>query len=218
MNLYRYPLEIRQFYANVLMNGGSIGQSSLAALSTFVNRLKVTPLWTKLDEIYPLCGRGIASACVKLKFVATPFMTNNNFVDEDFEEWGLGAGLNPDGASKYIDTNFSAAALADNAHLCYIEQQPAIDSGPRTAIGVTDGNLEWSIGAVDSFSDRTAILGSPLSAVAIPGGYNDWTSLYIASRESPTTHIVQTHAPEGHRHHRRRHITKARAEPICLRA
>jgi hypothetical protein len=184
MNLYRYPLEVRAYYANVLMNGGSIAQGTLGALSTFVNRLKVTPLWTKLDEIYPLCGRGIASACVKLKFVATPFMTNNLFVDEDFEEWGPGAGLTPDGASKYIDTNFSAAALADNAHLCYIEQQADTDFGARTAIGVTDGSFEWSIGAVDAFSDRTAIIGSPAVTATIAGGYNDWTSLYIANREA----------------------------------
>jgi hypothetical protein len=184
MNLYRYPLEVRAFYANVVMNGGSIAQGTLGALSTFVNRLKVTPLWTKLDEIYPLCGRGIASACVKLKFVATPFMTNNLFLDEDFEEWGPGAGLTPDGTSKYIDTNFSAAALPDNAHLCYIEQQPATDFGARTAIGVTDGSLEWSIGAVDTFSDRTAIIGSPAVTATIAGGYNDWTSLYIANREA----------------------------------
>jgi hypothetical protein len=184
MNLYRYPLEVRAYYANVLMNGGSIAQGTLGALSTFVNRLKVTPLWTKLDEIFPLCGRGIASACVKLKFVATPFMTNNLFVDEDFEEWGPGAGLTPDGATKYIDTNFSAAALPDNAHLCYIEQQPASDFGARTAIGVTDGSLEWSIGAIDAFSDRTAIIGSPAVTATIAGGYNDWTSLYIANREA----------------------------------
>lgn len=185
MNLYRYPAEVRQFYAHIISNGGSIGSSSLGALSTFVNRLKAHgSLWDKLDEIYPLCGRGIASACVKLKFVATPFMTNNNFVDEDFEEWGPSAGLTPDGATKYLDTNFSAAALPDNAHLCYIEQQSSSLNGPRTVIGLTDGSLEWSIGAVDAFSDRTAILGSPAAFAQIPGGYTDWTSFYIGNREA----------------------------------
>jgi hypothetical protein len=153
-----------------------------------VNRLKSHgTLWDKLDEIYPLCGRGIASACVKLKFISAPLMTNHNFADEDFEEWGPTAGLAPDGATKYLDTNLAATSLRDDAHLCHIEQQPASDFGARTALGVTDGTLEWSIGAVDAFNDRTAIMGSPLSAVAIPGGYTDWTSLYIASRESPTS-------------------------------
>jgi hypothetical protein len=93
MNLYRYPLEVRTYAANVIWNGGSVGSSTLNALSKFVNSLKLSPLWTKLDEIYPLCGRGIASACVKLKFVAAPFMTNNLFADEDFEEWGPNSGL-----------------------------------------------------------------------------------------------------------------------------
>src|SRR5687768_4287487 len=184
MNFYRYPLEVRAYYVNVLANGGSMAQGTLGALSTFVNRLKLTPVWTKLDEIYPLCGRGMASACVKLKFVATPYMTNQGFADEDFEEWGPNAGLTPDGATQYIDTNLSAAALPDNAHLCYIEQQPAADAGARTAIGVTDGTLEWSIGAVDTFLDRTAILGSPAAAAQISGGYTDWTSFYIANREA----------------------------------
>src|SRR3954470_6506481 len=146
MTLDRYAPEVRAFYCNMVANGGSIARSTLTALSVFVNRLKAHgTLWDKLDEIYPLCGRGIASACVKLKFVSTPLMTNHNFADEDFEEWGPTAGLTPDGASKYLDTNFSATSLRDDAHLCYIEQQPASDFGARTAIGVTGGGLEWSI-------------------------------------------------------------------------
>jgi hypothetical protein len=196
LNLNKYSPEVRAFYCNIVANGGSIAPSTLAALSMFTNRLKAhSTLWDKLDEIYPLCGRGIASACVKLKFVSTPFMTNNLFGDEDFEEWGPTAGLTPDGASKYLDTNVAATSLRDDAHLCYIEQQPAIDSGPRTAIGVTDGTLEWSLGAVDAFADRTAIIGEPAAAVQIAGGYNDWTSLYIANRESPTslTFFKRTH-------------------------
>jgi hypothetical protein len=101
MNLSRYSPEVRAFYCNLTANGGSIAPSTLTALSIFVNRLKTHgTLWDKLDEIYPLCGRGIASACVKLKFIATPFMANVNFVDEDFEEWGPMAGLAPDGATK----------------------------------------------------------------------------------------------------------------------
>jgi hypothetical protein len=188
MNLSRYHADVRAYYCNLTANGGSISSSTLAALSIFTNRLKAHgTLWDKLDEIYPLCGRGIASACVKLKFVATPFMTNHNFVDEDFEDWGPTAGLTPDGASKYLDTNFPATSLRDDAHLCYIEQQPAIDSGARAALGVTDAPLEWSIGAVDAFNDRTAIIGDPAAAAQIVGGYNDWTSFYIANRESPTS-------------------------------
>lgn len=195
MNLYRYPLPVREYASHIIANGGSIGSSTLNALSAFTNRLIRSGLWPKLDEIYPLCGRGIASACVKLKYVSNPLMTNHNFTDEDFEEWGPGAGLTPDGATKYFDTNFPATSLRDDAHLCYIEQQPAADAGPRTALGVTDGLHEWSIGAVDAFSDRTAILGSPSVIAAIAGGYTDWTSLYIANRQSPTslTFFKRTH-------------------------
>ena len=188
MNLSRYAPEVSAYYCNIVTNGGSIAPATLGALSAFVNRLKAhATLWDKLDEIYPLCGRGIASACVKLKFISTPLMINHNFGDEDFEEWGPTGGLSPDGASKYLDSNFSATLLRDDAHLCYIEQQPATDFGARTAIGGTDGSLEWSIGAVDVFSDRTAIIGDPAAAATIAGGYNDWTSLYIANRESPTS-------------------------------
>jgi hypothetical protein len=58
---------------------------------------------------------------------------------------------------------------------------------PRTALGVTDGSFEWSIGAIDAFNDRAAILGSPLSLAITPGAYTDWTSFYIANRESSTS-------------------------------
>lgn len=185
----RYAPDVRAYYCNLTANGGSISTNTLGALSAFVNRLKSHgTLWDKLDEIYPLCGRGIASACVKLKFIDAPLMTNHNFTDEDFEEWGPTAGLSPDGSSKYLDTNFTAASLRDDAHLSYIEQQPAVDAAvPRTAIGVTDGSLEWSIGAIDAFNDRAAILGSPLSLAITPGAYSDWTSFYIANRESPSS-------------------------------
>ena len=189
MNLSRYSPEVRAYYCNLTDAGGSVSTATLGALSAFVNRLKAhATLWDKVDEIYPLCGRGIASACVKLKFIDAPLMTNNGFADEDFEEWGPTAGLSPDGASKYLDTNLPATSLRDDAHLCYIEQQPAVDAAvPRTALGVTDGSLEWSIGAIDAFNDRSAILGSPLSLAITPGAYTDWTSFYIANRESSTS-------------------------------
>lgn len=91
------------------------------------------------------------------------------------------------GTDRLLIDPILAAALPDNPHLSYIEQQPATDSGPRTALGVTDGSLEWSLGAVDAFLDRTAILGSPAITAQVGGGYSDWTSSYIANRESPNS-------------------------------
>ena len=69
-------------------------------------------------------------------------MTNHNFADEDFEEWGPTAGLTPDGASKYLDTNFPATSLRDDAHLCYIEQQPAADA----ALPSYTSQITWTSG------------------------------------------------------------------------
>jgi hypothetical protein len=185
VNLDRYHAYVREFYCNVTNNGGNVSPSTLTALSIFVSRLIRSGLWAKIDELYPLCGRGLASACVKLKYVNTPFMTNHNFVDEDFEEWGPGAGLSPDGTTKYLDTNFPATSLRDDAHLCYIEQQHVTPgTGTETALGVIGGGLLWTIGADIGNTDRRAILGDPSSQAIVSTAYADWTSFYIANREA----------------------------------
>ena len=189
MNLSKYNPFVREYACHILDAGASVSPSTLTALSIFVSRLIRSGLWNKIDEIYPLCGQGLAAACVKLKYVVTPLMTNHNFVAEDFEEWGPNGGLKPDGLTKYFDTNFSATSLRDNAHLCYIETATtgAGDASPVTALGVTDGVIEWSIGAQVEIDDRSAILGDPAVIATTPAPYANWTSFYIANRESPTS-------------------------------
>jgi hypothetical protein len=203
MDLYRHNAIARAFYVNVTNAGGSVSQGTLTALSIFVSRLIRSGLWDKLDEIYPLCGQGLAAATVKLKYVSNPLMTNHNFLEEDFEEWGPNGGLKPDGLTKYFDTNFPATGLRDNAHLCYIEQAPTGSGSafPVTALGVTNGALEWSIGAQVEIDDRSAILGDPTVIATTPAPYSNWTSLYLANRTSPTslqlfkrTHLKATNA------------------------
>jgi hypothetical protein len=203
MNLYRYNSIARAFYCNVTAAGGSVSQGTLTALSIFVSRLIRSGLWDKLDEIYPLCGQGLAAATVKLKYVTNPLMTNHNFAEEDFEEWGPNGGLKPDGLTKYFDTNFPATGFRDDAHLCYIEnsQTGAGGASPVTALGVTNGALEWSIGAQVEIDDRSAILGDPAVIATTPAPYSNWTSLYLANRASPTsltlhkrTHLKATNA------------------------
>ena len=183
MNLSRYAPEVRAFFANVLSTGATINAPALTALSKFVNRLQGrAALWSKLDEIYPFVGQGIAAACVKLKYTDTPFLTNHNFTDEDFEEWGPNAGLKSDGATKYLDTNFPATNLRDNCHLSYLEYSATGGGGPtaRKAIGVTDGSLEWSLGAQSEIDDRTAIIGN--QSASLPTPYANFSSWYLANR------------------------------------
>ena len=203
MNLYRYNAFVREYYCNVVDAGASVSPSTLTALSIFVSRLIRSGLWNKLDEIYPLCGQGLPAARVKLKYVANPLMTNQNFVEEDFEEWGPNGGLKPDGLTKYFDTNFPATSLRDDVHICYIESAPIGAGGgsPVTALGVTNGALEWSIGAQVEIDDRSAILGDPSAIATTPAPYSNWTSLYLAKRTSPTsltlfkrTHLKATNA------------------------
>jgi hypothetical protein len=133
-------------------------------------------------------GQGIEAGEVKLKYLDTPLLTNVLFEDEDLEEWGETAGIRPDGASKYFDTGYSVADLPDAAHLCYIEQEETAGAAlPRTAIGVTDGSLEWSIGAIDASADRSVIIGTPAVIADTAGTYTNWTSFYIGNREDAGT-------------------------------
>lgn len=181
----RYHPVVREYYCRIIDNGGNIYQDALGALSHFVHRLIRTALWAKVTEIYPFCGQGIESAEVKLKYLDTPLLSNHSFNDEDFEEWGITGGIQPDGATKYFDTGFSADNLSDTPHLCYIEhtRTGAGGASPVTALGVTDGTLEWSLGAQVEVDDRTGILGSNTIMAQTPSAYADWTSFYIVNRE-----------------------------------
>jgi hypothetical protein len=69
----------------------------------------------------------------------------------------------------------------------------------RSASLMEPGMVHWRIGAVDSFLDRTAMIGSRSVAATIACGYSDWTRFYIANREESSllrlfkrTHLKDT--------------------------
>lgn len=74
--------------------------------------LKADGVWSKIAELYLLCGKTFGGLTVKAK--GTGSLTNNNFVTGDWVAAGSGAGL-AGGTNEYLQTGFLPNSLANNS-------------------------------------------------------------------------------------------------------
>jgi hypothetical protein len=120
--------ETQTYLANIIaVSGGvNISQETLQAVDRFVRDCYNGGFWTKLTEVYPICGSTLLAATVKLKYASVASLTNNNFVAGDYVERGSSGGLNPDGATKFLNTNYLANAIpAAMHHSVYLREDNA---------------------------------------------------------------------------------------------
>jgi hypothetical protein len=158
--------ETQTFLTNIIAASGgpNITQESLQAADRFVRDCYNAGIWTKLLEVYPIMGSTLQAAMVKLKYVTTATLTNNNFVAGDYTERGSSGGLNPDGTTKFLNTNFLANAIPAAAHLsAYIRE----DTSGASAyfIGANNAAVTEIAGIVSTVgTNRHVILGATVSA------------------------------------------------------
>lgn len=105
-----FDQDVRTYRNNVVSNGGTISDTSLAAINTFVTTLKNKSLWTKVLDMGVFAGNNMAAAMTKLKYQldSQKYLGSINFLEADFVETGTNGGLKGDGSTKYLNARFRA--------------------------------------------------------------------------------------------------------------
>lgn len=191
----------------VIANGGSVGGSTLSAVSAFCRRVDAQPgLRAAILRLNLFCGTGLAAALVPLYRAASRTATgignatdtNVNFVSGDYAETGASGGLKGDGSTKYLNTGFNpstAIPTQTSAHASY-SGTSLETSGNAIGIGAYNGIAAtglfvadvWSFsGSAPTINNRRARMGSTTvenSAVAPTGTSAE--SHFISNRSSST--------------------------------
>ncbi|ACC81134.1 hypothetical protein [Nostoc punctiforme] len=98
--------DITSFKNRIIAVGGSISNSSLNAIDTFITTAKLNNFWDSLLEIAPYAGNELAAALVKLKYPGNiqSSLTNVGFAPGNYSET---TGLTGDtSGTKYLKTGF----------------------------------------------------------------------------------------------------------------
>lgn len=195
-----FDSDVTAYFNNIVSNGGTISESSMGSVNTFVLSLKATGLWNNLVEIYPFMGNQLAAALTKLKYLNTPYCINNNFINSDYTETGPGAGIKGDASTKYLNTQLP---MNNGLQLSTSASQGAyktaiLDAGiqPEYPIGVTFPS-GWLVGSDFGVEAAEAASASVMgSSVILPGlisetvggvGGNTLTLLENATNTGTTT-------------------------------
>lgn len=106
--------DAQAYFDEVVINGGTIGDTAKAAINTFVVGCKADGIWSLLVDIGPLCGDDLPAALTKLKWLsgANSFYVNTNFVSGDYSQ---ATGLTGNGSSKRLAVGFLASDLTTNS-------------------------------------------------------------------------------------------------------
>lgn len=106
--------EVASYAAAISANGGSVSQTWLRNVNTFVRGCKGDGIWDSLLDVGLLCGvDNLSGALVKLKTPSgvSRTLTNNNFVSGDYTASGATAGLKGNATSKFLDTGTVASSF-----------------------------------------------------------------------------------------------------------
>jgi len=169
----------------VRANGGSASGATLSAVSKFCASIASAGIRDRFYRLNLLCGTGLEACLVPLyrgqSLGGAQFGgatdTNNNFVAGDYTETGSSGGLLGNGATKYLDTGFSAASLNRNStHLgiygtnlndggaSFASLAGARDSGANNLIQL-DGKRSSAANAYfSSAANSVFVSGSPVAS------------------------------------------------------
>lgn len=104
--------DVDAWYSNIVTNGGSVSSSVQYSVLTFTRNLKSSGLWSKLKEVYILCGvPDINSALTKLKYIDTQRITNSGFATADYIATGSTCGFKGDSTYKRLDPSVAYNAF-----------------------------------------------------------------------------------------------------------
>ena len=137
--------EAASWAAAVVTNGGTVGSSTLAAVSKFCRDIDAAGIRDRFVRLSLFCGTGLSACLVPLYrgFSRTGTQygnttdTNNNFVSGDYAETGASGGLTGNGSSKYLlcGSILPQVDRASSHMMVYGSSLTSPSTGDRIAIG-----------------------------------------------------------------------------------
>ncbi|MFA6289450.1 MAG: SGNH/GDSL hydrolase family protein [Opitutaceae bacterium] len=100
--------ETADYYARILAAGATIDAARLAALDDLIAGVKRVGYYSKLPQIMTFGGNSLAASFVKFKGAGA--ITNNNFVEADYDPL-IGIYPGSTNSSKYLDLGFDLASI-----------------------------------------------------------------------------------------------------------
>jgi hypothetical protein len=181
-----YVQETRDYMEIVRANGGGLQVATLQAIDLFVRTCQDAGLWTKLTEIYPICGNDLTTALVKLKNASIPLLTAVNFVAADYQETGVNGGIAGNGTTKYLNSNFPQNSLGNAAHMSvYLRENEAAGATRYWfAANTSTPSIEQTIIGTSTGSNQQGMLGGNAASAAAVNPPN--AGFYYAERNSGT--------------------------------
>lgn len=121
------------FFDRVTTAGGSLSTTEKLSVDTLVKQMKTDGIWTKMKAIYPMVGASAAACAQNLK--------SSSFTGSFTSGWTFAStGVQGNGSSAYMDTNFNPSLDYDNFNNGY-----SIYSRTNSSIS------KWDFGAFPGF-------------------------------------------------------------------
>ncbi len=115
---YGFDNDTKTWINNVYATGGGVSYATAQAVNVFVESLKATNVWSKLDDIGLFCGNDLNSALTKLKSTPglPPYLVNaGGFASGNYAERGPRAGLAGNGTGTYLETRLDSVGINEVA-------------------------------------------------------------------------------------------------------
>jgi|GEM_PF-2261392 len=177
------------FEERIVANGGTISNSSLVIIDSFVNGCKADGTWDIISQgiVMPFVGNNLAAAVTPLCAPYGAIVTSYGFVNGDYSE---AAGLtgNPI-LAKYIDTGVAATKFPGNFSQGFYSRSESSAVGGKDCGAIDNtlppGQSRIYMSALDIFNGRALAYGySSSGQIAIT--VTDSLGFYLAIRQSDT--------------------------------
>ena len=132
---------------NVYYNNATVSSTTANAVNTFCNSIDSAGLRNKFYRLNLFCGDSLFAALVPLYkgpnrtiiYGGVKTDTNNNFIENDYDQTGTTAGLKGNGSNKYLNTGLSMNTLStSDRHLMVYESSVSTNAYATLIQGGSD--------------------------------------------------------------------------------
>jgi hypothetical protein len=187
--------DVDAWYNNIVANGGSVSNSVRYSVLTFSRNLKSSGLWSKLKEIYILCGvPDINSALTKLKYIDTQRITNVGFATADYTATGSTCGFKGDSTYKRLDPSVAYNAFPVKDRFVGAYETVRIGNFYDTVIGRERGGGNTAFGPTVNPDGHTQARILDVTTNAYTVGYSTPTTAGGLITANVTSSVVAHYA------------------------
>lgn len=192
--------DVVAFAARIVAAGGSIDAPTVAALDAWVKAGRQDGWYSKLVEVWPFVGNTLAAALQKLKYTTAQALTNNNFVEADYNQLD-GFGNLASNSNKYLASGFVPGSNGIVYTSCSLLFEP-LGYRKDLARSSTWGSLAFLVGSIgQSAADPTLLVADQATGMgSFPNRIDyspDGVTLYNADSSGIVGYVGEAQTRSG---------------------